>query len=60
MSYVRSQTGKNVIFFGADYEKLEIKNLYKALNVAKPDLVLVQLGPEHLLENFNQNPEYFD
>jgi len=32
--------------------------LYKALNVAKPDKVLVQLGPEHLLANFNQRPEY--
>jgi hypothetical protein len=34
---VRSEQGKNVIFFGADYEQLEVKNLYKALNVAKPD-----------------------
>jgi len=41
VSFVRSRQGKNVIFFGADYEQLEIKNLYKALNVAKPDLVLV-------------------
>ncbi len=52
VSFVRSETGKNVIFFGADYDKIEIKNLYKALNVAKPDLVLVQVGPEHLLDNF--------
>jgi hypothetical protein len=32
----------NVIFFGANYnEEFPAKNLYKALNVAKPDLVMV-------------------
>lgn len=34
-----------------------MKNLYKAMTIAKPDLVLVQLGPEHLLKNFVQHPE---
>jgi hypothetical protein len=33
----------NVIFFGADFHDVDFpaKNLYKALRVAKPDLVLV-------------------
>lgn len=52
VSFVRSTNAKNIIFFGADYENIEMKNLYKAMTIAKPDLVLVQLGPEHLLKNF--------
>ena len=32
----------NVIFFGANFDnEFPAKNLYKALNVAKPDVVLV-------------------
>jgi hypothetical protein len=31
----------NVILFGADYKELPVKNLYKALNVAKPDLIMM-------------------
>ena len=43
----------NVIFFGANFgEAFPSKNLYKALNVAKPDLVMVQLSPEYLLTDF--------
>jgi hypothetical protein len=33
-----------------------MKNLYKALNVAKPDLVMVQISPEYILDNFEQHP----
>ena len=43
----------NVIFFGANYdESFPIKNLYKALNVVRPDALLVQLSPDLLLQNF--------
>jgi len=43
----------NVIFFGANYdESFPIKNLYKALNVIRPDALLVQLSPDLLLQNF--------
>lgn len=52
VSFVRSQNQKNIIFFGANYNNLDAKNLYKALNVAKPDLVMVQLAPDYLLDNF--------
>jgi hypothetical protein len=38
---MRSENEKNIIFFGADYDKIEMKNLYKALTVSKPDIVLV-------------------
>ena len=47
----------NVIFYGANYgDEFVSKNLYKALNVAKPDLVMVQLSPEYLLRDFEQLP----
>lgn len=59
MSFIRTEQGKNVIFFGADYDKIEMKSLYKALNVSKPDLVMVQLSPEYLLDNFEQHPEKY-
>lgn len=43
----------NVIFFGANFDdNFPSKNLYKALNVAKPDLVFVQISPDYLLDNF--------
>lgn len=53
------ETQPAVIFFGADYqdEDFPAKNLYKALRVAKPDLVLVQLSPEFLLQDFELHPE---
>ena len=44
MSYLRLQNDdySNVIFFGAKYdENFPIKNLYKALNLIKPDALLV-------------------
>ena len=51
----------NVILFGANYnDDFVSKNLYKALNVAKPDLVMVQLSPDYLLEDFDQRPQRFD
>lgn len=51
----------NVIFFGANFDnEFPAKNLYKALNVAKPDCVMVQLSPDYLLSNFNQRPMRFD
>ena len=31
---------------GAEYEKVELKNVYKSMNVAKPDLIMVQLRPD--------------
>ena len=45
----------NVIFFGANFDEdsMPVKNLYKALNVAKPDLVMVQLSPDYLLSNMD-------
>ena len=42
----------NVIFIGADYKEFEVKNLYKALNVIKPDVVLLQVRPDEILEGF--------
>ena len=45
----------NIIFFGANFDNdYPAKNLYKALNVAKPDLVMVQMSPDYLLSNFDQ------
>ena len=41
VSFVRSKHGKNIVFFGADYERCSMKNMYKAMTVAKPDLVMV-------------------
>ncbi len=59
VAYVRTQTDKSVVFFGADYENINIKNLYKAMTVAKPDLVLVQIPPHYILDNFSQHPTRF-
>jgi len=40
----------NVILFGANYKSgYHLKNLYKALNVAKPDAIVLALRPEYLL-----------
>lgn len=37
----------NVMFFGANFDSgFPLKNLYKALNVVKPDTILVQLPPD--------------
>jgi hypothetical protein len=45
MSYLRladENNNSNVIFFGAKYDSnFPIKNLYKALNLIKPDALLV-------------------
>ena len=50
-----------MIFFGANFDnEFPAKNLYKALNVAKPDCVLVQLSPDYLLSSFDQQPVKFD
>jgi hypothetical protein len=42
----------NVVFVGADYEDFEVKKLYKSLNVIKPDLVLLQVRPDLVLDQF--------
>ena len=59
MSYLKlyrkdsEQEFTNVVFFGANYlDSYPIKNLYKALNIFKPDALLVKLRPDLLLDNF--------
>ena len=58
LTYVRMRKNKlgrqtNVVFFGANFnDEFPSKNLYKALNLSKPDLVMVQLSPEYLLSDF--------
>jgi hypothetical protein len=42
----------NVIFIGADYEDFDVKNLYKSLNVIRPDLVVIQVRPDLVLDKF--------
>ena len=42
----------NVILMGADFDKLEVKNIYKALNLVKPDIVLLQVKPDLVLDKF--------
>ena len=43
----------NVVFVGADYEKgFEVKLLYKSLNVIKPDLVILQVRPDLVIDPF--------
>ena len=37
---------------GAQYEFLPIKNVYQILNYSKPDVVLLQIKPDQLLDNF--------
>ena len=41
----------NGIFIGADYENFEVKNLYKSLNLVKPDVIVLQVRPDLVLEN---------
>ena len=45
----------NVIFVGANYNNISLKNIYKLLNSAKPDLVLIQLKPDHFDDLFNKH-----
>jgi len=58
MTYVRLKhperhDAANVILFGAQFdEHFPIKNLYKALNVVKPDCLLLQLRPDTINEDF--------
>lgn len=60
MTYVRLKDS-NLIFFGANFtNEFPAKNLYKALNVAKPDSVLVQMAPNYLLSKFNMWPEKYN
>ncbi len=42
----------NLIFLGADFKDFEAKNLYKALNLVKPDVIVVQVRPDEILEGF--------
>ena len=42
----------NVLFFSSDFSKLKMKNVYKALNLVKPDIILLQLRPDQVLSNF--------
>ena len=42
----------NVIFVGADFEDFEVKNLYKSLNLIKPDLIMMQVRPDLVLDKF--------
>jgi hypothetical protein len=41
-----------VIFVGADFEGFEVKNLYKSLNLIKPDLIMMQVRPDLVLDRF--------
>ncbi len=41
-----------MIFVGADFEKFEVKNLYKSLNLIKPDLIMMQVRPDLVLDRF--------
>jgi hypothetical protein len=41
-----------VIFVGADFEEFEVKNLYKSLNLIKPDLIMMQVRPDLVLDRF--------
>lgn len=52
------QRAANVIFMGADYDNFEVKNMYKALNVAKPDIVLLQVRPDLVLDKFKYLEDY--
>lgn len=40
----------NVIFVGAEFENFEMKNLYKSLNLIKPDVVVMQVRPDLVLD----------
>ena len=41
-----------MIFVGADFEEFEVKNLYKSLNLIKPDLIMMQVRPDLVLDRF--------
>ena len=41
-----------MIFVGADFEDFEVKNLYKSLNLIKPDLIMMQVRPDLVLDRF--------
>ena len=41
-----------MIFVGADFEGFEVKNLYKSLNLIKPDLIMMQVRPDLVLDRF--------
>ena len=49
----------NVVFFGPNFQgrSFPAKNLYKAMNVVRPDAVLVQMSPDLLLDEFQVWPE---
>jgi hypothetical protein len=48
----KTQRAANVIFVGADFENFELKNLYKSLNLIKPDLIMMQVRPDLVLDRF--------
>ena len=50
--YDSTQRASNVILVGADFEEFKVKNLYKSLNVIKPDLVMMQVRPDLVLDKF--------
>ena len=52
VTYVQLEDRANVIFMGADYSNFELKNLYKSLNLIKPDLVMLQVRPDLVLDKF--------
>lgn len=37
---------------GADYDDFEEKNIYKALNLIKPDAIVLQVRPDLVLDKF--------
>ncbi len=41
---------------GALYNQLPIKNLYKIISFAKPDIILLQLRPDQILKSVDLNP----
>eukprot|EP00347_Sterkiella_histriomuscorum_P014480 403360714 len=47
-----SNRNANVLFLGADFENFELKNLYKTMNFFKPEIILVQVRPDQILDNF--------
>ena len=61
VTYVRmnNEAKTNVVFFAPDSQSKDFKpkNLYKALNLVKPDIVLAQMSPDLLLDDFEVHPE---
>lgn len=59
MTYVRllnpqDQQTTNVILFGANFDDdYPLKNLYKALNVVRPDALLLQISPDIAMKDFS-------